>query len=276
LWEALQKSTALRRLGCERTRALSIEVLTKSADNARARLEMRRLGLDFASPRLARLLRKAHLMRGVNVGLLQKSWDVLRTLQFLEKHAGEATRILDLGACSSEILLGLYKMGFRDLTGIDLDPGITRMPNKESIKYVTGDFTETAFPEGTFGAITAISVLEHGFCGPKVFGEVSRILRMGGYFIGSIDYWPEKVCTRGVTLYGCDWRIFSKGELLEFVEEAGKHGLLPIGPLNFEAAETTVHWLKRSYTFAWFAFQRVDTSVPDHALPKADASDATP
>jgi SAM-dependent methyltransferase len=239
---------------------LSVEVLTKSVDNTRARTEMRRRGLDFATPRLARLLRKAHLIRGVNVGLLLKSWDVLKTLQFVEQHVGKTTPILDMGAYSSEILLSLSKMGFSDLTGIDLDPGVRRMPKGESIKYVTGDFTQTAFPAEAFGAITAISVLEHGFCGPKVFGEISRVLRTGGYFIGSTDYWPEKISTRGVTLYGCDWRIFSKGEVLELIEEAGKHGLVPVGPLNFEAAEATVRWLRRRYTFAWFAFQKVGTS----------------
>jgi SAM-dependent methyltransferase len=240
---------------------LSVEVLTKSLDNTRARMEMRRRGLDFVTPRLTRLLRKAHLLRGVNVGLPQKSWDVLRTLQFVEQHVGKAAPILDLGANSSEILLGLCKMRFSNLTGIDLDPGVTRMPNRESIKYVTGDFTQKMFPEEAFEAITAISVLEHGFSGERVFREISRILKPGGYFIGSTDYWPEKIDTSDVVMYGLDWTIFSRNELLSLVEEAGKYGLAPVGQLNFEASETTVRWLKRKYTFAWFAFQKVNINA---------------
>ena len=236
---------------------MSVEVLTKSLDNTRARQEMRRRGLDFVTPRVTRLLRKAHLVGGVNVGLPQKSWDVLRTVQFVEQHVGKAAPILDLGAYSSEILLSLCKMGFSDLSGIDFDPGVTRMPNRESIKYLTGDFTQTAFPPETFGAITAISVIEHGFCGPRMFGEISRLLKPGGYFVGSTDYWPEKVDTSGVALYGVDWTVFSKDELLKFIEEAGKYGLVPVGELNFEASERTISWLKRNYTFAWFAFQKV-------------------
>jgi len=248
---------------------MSVEVLTKSADNTRARMEMRRRGLDFVTPRLTRLLRKAHLLRGVNVGLPQKSWDVLRTLQFVEQHVGKAAPILDLGAYSSEILLSLYKVGFSDLTGIDLDPDVTRMPYRESIKYVTGDFAHTEFPNETFGAITAISVVEHGFCGPKVFREVSRILKTGGYFIGSTDYWPEKVDTSGVTVYGLDWTVFSKDDLGNLIEEARKYGLVPVGELNFEASERTVSWLKRDYTFAWFAFQKVN--VPADLIDKDSA-----
>jgi len=53
---------------------MSVEVLTKirgqyarANGNAPPRL-------DFVTPRLTRLLRKAHLLRGVNVGLPQTSW----------------------------------------------------------------------------------------------------------------------------------------------------------------------------------------------------------
>jgi SAM-dependent methyltransferase len=237
---------------------MSVEVLTKSVDNTRARVEMRRSGLDCVTPFFKKVLFKTRIVRGVTVGDLKKSWDVLRTLQFIEQNLDKTTPILDLGACASEILCSLYKMGFSDLTGIDLSPDVTRMPYNQDIKYVTGDFTNTSFLDEAFGAITAISVLEHGYCGPKIFREVSRLLKTGGYLIGSTDYWPEKIDTGGTTAYGLDWRIFSKDELLELIEEADKHGLVPVGQLNFEASERTARWFKRNYTFAWFAFQKVD------------------
>lgn len=240
---------------------MSIEVLTNAEDNSRARMEMRRRGLDFLTPRMARLLRRVHLISGVNVGLRQKSWDVLKAVQFVEAHVDKTTPVLDLGASTSEVLVSLRKAGFSDLTGIDLDPELKRMPYGESIKYVTGDFTQQAFPPEAFGAITAISVIEHGYCGPKLFGAVSRILKPGGYFVGSTDYWPDKIDTSGVLVYGLDWRIFSKRELLELVGEARKHGLVPVGQANLGTPEATVHWLKRNYTFAWFAFQKVGTSA---------------
>jgi len=87
--------------------------------------------------------------------------------------------------------------------------------------------------------------------------EVSRILKTGGYFIGSTDYWPEKIDTNGVRVYGLDWAIFSKDELLSLIGEARGHGFEPVGQLNFEASEATVRWFRRNYTFAWFAFQKV-------------------
>ena len=239
---------------------MSLEVLAKRAENSRARSEMRRRGLDFVTPWFAKVLHKTRIVRGVNVGLSLKSWDVLRTLQFIEQHVPKTEPLLDLGAYGSEILFGLSKLGFSDLTGIDLNPALSRMPHKQNIKYVAGNFTRTEFLSETFAAITAISVLEHGFCGSKLFREISRILKPGGYFIGSTDYWPDKVETSGITVYGLDWTIFSKEELLRLIEEAGTYGLVPVGQLKFEASETTVRWLSRDYTFAWFAFQRVNNS----------------
>jgi SAM-dependent methyltransferase len=237
---------------------VSLEVLANSADNKRARVEMRQRGLDFVTPWIVKVLHKTRIVRGVNIGLPEKSWDVLKTLQFIEQYVAKTSSILDLGAYGSELLCSLNKLGFSDLAGIDLNPTLSRMPHKSQIKYVTGDFTCTSFSNGAFGAVTAISVLEHGFCGPKLFREVSRILKPGGYFIGSTDYWPEKIDTSGVIVYDLDWTIFSKEELLNFIKEAGKYGLVPVGQLDFEASERTVRWSQRNYTFAWFALQRVD------------------
>jgi SAM-dependent methyltransferase len=238
---------------------MCIEVLTKSADNTSARVEMRRRGLDFVTPWFAKILHKTRLLHGIDVGDVKKSWDVLRTLKFVEERISKTAPILDLGAYGSEILCGLHKLGFSDLSGIDLNPALRRMPHNESIRYVTGNFAHTPFPGETFGAITAISVLEHGFRGVDIFREVSRILQPGAYFVASVDYWPDKIDTRGVVFFGLDWTIFSKNELLDLIAEAGRHALVPVGELHFEAPEATVRCLERDYTFAWFALQKVES-----------------
>lgn len=240
---------------------MSVEVLTNPLENARARTEMRRREIDFASSWPLRALYRIRVVKGAPVGDKKKSWDVLKTFRFLEERVSRGAPILDLGACSSEILCILHSQGFSNLTGIDLSPKLGQMPHASTIKYVSGDFTETPFARETFGAITAISVLEHGFCGPKVLNEVARILKPGGYFVGSTDYWPEKIDTRGIRVYGVDWNIFSKDELIGLIEEARSHGLVPAGQLNFQASERTVSWLEKKYTFAWFAFQKTDAQT---------------
>ena len=237
---------------------MSVEVLAKTADNTRARAEMRRRGLDLTTPWFAKVLHKTRIVNGIDVGDVRKSWDVLRTLEFIEERLNKAAPVLDLGAYASEVLCGLYKIGFSDLTGIDLNPRLAQMPYNQSIRYVTGDFVHTPFPAEKFAAITAISVLEHGFRGADVFREVSRILQTGGYFVASVDYWPEKIDTQGVVFFGVDWTIFSKSELVDLIAEARRHDLVPVGELHFEAPEATVRCLERDYTFAWFALQKVD------------------
>lgn len=245
---------------------MSIEILARAADNVLARREMKRRGVDFATPRVARVLRKAHLLGGVNVGLRTKSWDVLRTLELLNQRVDKKAPILDLGAHTSEVLLGLHKLGFSDLTGIDLNPEVAQMPGGESIKYVTGDLMQTPFSHETFGAVTAISVLEHGFSAARMFGEVSRILKKGGYFVGSTDYWPRKIDTSNIVVYGTDWTIFSRDEMLSFVEEAAQWQLSPVGPIHLEAAEPATRWLGKKYTFAWFAFQKTGSETGRRVL----------
>jgi SAM-dependent methyltransferase len=236
---------------------MSVEVLATSSENVQARAEMRRLGIDFACPLPLRVLRKIRLVKGVSIGDIRKSWDVLKTIQFVEGKVSKSSPILDVGAYASEILCILYKQGFSDLTGIDFNPKLAQMPHAGVIKYQSCDFTQTRLPSEAFEVITAISVLEHGFCGPNILREVSRLLRPGGYFVGSIDYWPEKIDTSGIMAFGTDWRIFSRDELESFIQEARSFGMVPVGQLNLKVSETTVSWLRRRYTFAWFALQKI-------------------
>jgi SAM-dependent methyltransferase len=196
------------------------------------------------------------------VGDLNKSWDVLLTAQFIDGHVSKQAPVLDIGAQDSEILPILLRMGYETLTGIDLDAAVREMPGRDRIRYEVRDFTNTGFPPETFQAITAISAIEHGFRSKQLLTEVSRLLLPGGFFLASFDYWPEKIATDSVRLYGLDWRIFSEGEVRGLIAEAEQHRLVPIGPIDLTAADRTVQWLGREYTFAWLVLQK---SVSDEA-----------
>src|SRR6266852_2184945 len=176
---------------------MSVQVLPSSRENALARAEMHRRGIDFASPYHLRVLRKIGAVKGVTIGDRRKSWDVLKSVHFVEQKVSKTSPILDVGAYASEILCIFHKLGFSELTGIDFNPKLAAMPHAGAIKYVLGDFRETSFPPAAFQVVTAISVLEHGFCG-LALKEVSRMLKPGGYFIASVDYWPEKIDTSGI------------------------------------------------------------------------------
>jgi len=167
---------------------MCVEVLGTRKQIIKARAEMRGRKLHFVSSRIERILRKTRIMSGVSVGDLRKSWDVLKTIEYLEKNLSKRSAILDIGAYASELICALHQLGYSDLTAIDLNVKLSRMPFSDSVRYIVGNFLYTPFYPETFEAITAISVMEHGFQGQELIKEISRILKKGGYFIASVDY----------------------------------------------------------------------------------------
>jgi SAM-dependent methyltransferase len=192
----------------------------------------------------------------MNLGDRMKSWDILKTAEFLLDRVPKSAPILDIGAYASEILPALHRLGYSSLNGIDLNPGIRKMPHGEVIRYEIGDFMHTPFPDASFDAVTAISVVEHGFDAPQLLSELGRLIRPGGYFIASFDYWPQKISTAGMKVFGMDWTIFSREEVLEFLSDAKDYGLEPAGDLALDAGDKVIHWGGKRYTFGWVALRK--------------------
>ena len=203
------------------------------------------------------LLRRYGLVRGVVLGDYLKSWDVLETLNFIEQHVKKNEPILDIGCYASEIIVTLHKSGYTNLTGADLNPDLKQMPCQGIIRYETANFMQTSFADASFKAITSISVIEHGFDGQGLLKEMSRLLQPGGYFIASFDYWPEKIDTTGIKFFGMDWKIFSKQDVADFIEQAAGYGLAPVGELHYEGEETPIECGGKKYTFGWLVLKRM-------------------
>ncbi|MBF8273827.1 MAG: methyltransferase protein [Magnetococcales bacterium] len=212
--------------------------------------------LSCLSPQWLRWARRFKLTRAPFVGDRGKSWDLLNSVEFILRYLEKKDPILDIGAYGSEIIGVLHRLGFSCLTGVDLNPEVLRMPKGEGIRYAVGNFMHTSFANESFAAITAISVIEHGLNTAALLGEIKRLLRPGGYFLASVDYWPEKLDTTGIELFGMDWMIFSRQELEHFMRQAQTCQLFPVGTLNFDASERVIHFLDRDYTFAWMVLQK--------------------
>lgn len=221
---------------------------------ARETLDGRRLS-SLAGP-LAKMLARFGLNRGPVVGDSLKSWDVLKTVEFIESRLDTSAGILDIGAYASEILPILYKLGFRKLAGVDLNPRLPAMPHADVIDFRIADFMQTPFGNAEFDVVTAISVIEHGYNGARLFPEMARLLKPGGFFVASFDYWPEKIATDGIAMFGMDWRIFSRADVRALLDEASAHGFDPVGTLDYEATERPISCAGKDYSFAWLALQK--------------------
>jgi SAM-dependent methyltransferase len=240
---------------------VALRVLKDKREIVAARREMCRLGIDCADGWLRSFLKKLHFLPGERFGDRVKSWDVLHTVSFISERLNSSDPILDLGAYASEILPALNRSGFTSLTGIDLNPDLRKMPDANKIRYIIGNFYESDLRSGSFSAITAISVIEHGFDGNRLLSEVSRLLCPGGYFIASVDYWSEKIDTNGIKAFGLDWIIFSQKDIQKLLNEASRFGLAPVGELDFTTDQAPISWLGKSYTFAWFALKKSETPL---------------
>lgn len=238
---------------------MTMEVLRNKSQIDKARQELVAKGISHVvtpDTPLRSLMRRLGLVRSVVMGDLVKSWDVLATVNFIEAHVKKNEPILDIGCYASEVIVALHTLGYSNLTGADLNPHLKRMPHRDRIRYENTDFLHTKFEDASFRAITSISVIEHGFDGSLLLKEMSRLLRPGGYFIASFDYWPEKIDTSGIRLFGMDWTIFSRDEISNFVTQASEYGLHPVGDMKYDGDDKPIDFAGRQYTFGWLVLAK--------------------
>ena len=193
----------------------------------------------------------------IGMGDSFKSWDLELAINLLDREVKKSANILDIGAFCSEMCPSLSKLGYKNLYAVDLNPEILKQPLSDRIRYAVGDFYHTAAVDQSFHAVTAISVIEHGYRPDEMFTEISRILKPGGLFLASYDYWPTKIPTDHVISFDMEWTIFCQREVEEMVQHAQRHGLVPINNFcDFAAQEPHIRYNGFNYTFGFAAFKK--------------------
>jgi SAM-dependent methyltransferase len=233
-----------------------LEVLQSAEQFREARRALRRRGRSALEAAPLRWMRRIGLVPGLAVGEYNKSWDVARTLELIEARLPADAPVLDLGAFCSEVPVALAMMGYTQVHGIDLNPAIARMPMADRVRYAVGNFMDTPYADASFDAVTAISVIEHGYDPERLLAEVARLLRPGGMFLASFDYWPQKIDTAGTTFFDLSWLIFSQQDYESLLAVAARHGLHPLAGTRQQAAARAIHCAGFDYTFAWTALQK--------------------
>ncbi len=167
---------------------------------------------------------------------------------------------LDMGADGSRVLHNTVIKGISGKkVGIDLSE-VTGDNKADGVEYVKGDLMDTPFDDGTFDTIVSQSVIEHNVDLSKFVAEAERLLRKGGRLIVSFDYWPSRVNTDGLTLYGLKWNILNQADVLYLVEVAQFAGLVIDKPIDWNTEEAVINdkycspFPNISYTFGIFEF----------------------
>ena len=236
---------------------MTVKILATQQENHIARSFLSQRKISFITLNTSNVLKSWFKRHQINVGDINKSWDVLCTVEFIEQNVSKKANILDIGAYASEILCILQSLKFKNLVGIDLNTEVLLMPYSKKIDYQVCDFMQTPFENETFDVITAISVIEHGLDIERLLKEISRLLKPGGYFVGSTDYWSEKINTDGIQIFNMDWKIFSAEELTEFFKMAANYNLKLYGDCDLSVQDKAISCLGKEYTFAWFSLQKI-------------------
>jgi SAM-dependent methyltransferase len=239
--------------------ALEFAVLREQSQIAGADRDLQERGLLDPRPRVSAPRRLARrVLRRPDPELVLKTWDVQRALAAFETRLEMSDPVLDLGSFACDMLPVMKRRGFTDLAGIDLNPAVREMPYADTIDYRVGDLMATPWPDAHFGGISAISVIEHGVPDEELCREVSRLLRPGGVFIFTTDYWPQKIVTTE-RIFDLDWRIFDSAEIEALLEVAAGYDLHPVGePAEAirSVADPVIHFSGESYTFLYGALVR--------------------
>jgi SAM-dependent methyltransferase len=236
-----------------------IQILQSREQLEQSRERLRARNLDFTDPARARFWRMVYRVRyrtPLPPADFIKSWDVCSAVEIIERHQPDRrTPILDMGCFNSEILYALHALGYRRLHGCDLNPMCRWMPYRHRIRYRLADLTATPYPDHHFGAITSISVIEHGVPIEPLVREVARLLRPGGIFLFTTDYdasGESHEVSEDFRVFGQSWTIYEPATLAGVVERFQAEGFTLLDPEKGagEHRERPISWNGQEYTFA--------------------------
>jgi len=192
----------------------------------------------------------------------QKNWDTLKSLYYIVTATDVQSPVLDAGSGGrSTILAWLAAFGYHHLYACDIRPIPDRFYRSQRIKFSVQNLTRTDYPDRFFQAVTCISVIEHGVELHGFVREMSRILKMGGVLLISMDYWSEPIDCSGIYPYGKamgEMKIFRPDQIQELISLAKGEGLSLCSPLELNTAERAVRWerMRREFTFAFVAMKK--------------------
>ena len=79
----------------------------------------------------------------------------------------------------------------------------------------------------------------------------------------STDYWVDPVDARGQTAFGVPIKIFTKPEIEDMLDRAGRYGLVSEGGLDLTCGEKVVIWDPYDLRYTFLCFVLVKRTEAD-------------
>jgi SAM-dependent methyltransferase len=240
-----------------------IDVLRDEAQIIESRKKLRKLGCDssigfkrllFCTRYLLRFRRKAQ-----NVAI-NKSWDVLKIVEFFENNLSKDKSVYDMGSFNCEAPLALWDKGYRKIFAADLNP-LGRCINwyGNKIEFRCEDFYHPTLPAESLDAITSLSVLEHGFNQKQFFETCNYLLKKGGYVCLSTDFSYNKIeIDPNFRIFNLSYIIFSKGDILNLIEYGKSVGFHIVDEkITWPDSSYPIEFLGHKFTFIFLVFKKI-------------------
>ncbi len=131
-------------------------------------------------------------------------WDNERMMEYSEtlkylKDIDKNSKILDLGCLYGLIMVNLYELGFKNLSGVDvsttaINGTIANFKNRgyEYSELVTGIFEDATFKDALFDVIVCLETMEHIRDLDIFIKRVADNIKPDGLFLGSVPFAEDR------------------------------------------------------------------------------------
>lgn len=198
-----------------------------------------------------------------------KNWDLV-LIRELALDLDRDSLVVDLGCSTLGPVRLVHEMGFRRIWGCDLSisrfdrviqlrdwlSGFPRI--RPPYRLATKNLTATGLADSSASLVVCLSVIEHAVDIDGFFSEVARTLKPKGRLYLSTDYWEPRLDTNGRKMYGLNWKVFCKSEVLELIDTARRFGLHTSPPTedDLKCADRVIRDGPDAYTFVALRFEK--------------------
>ncbi len=145
------------------------------------------MAADYRTARNSKRMGVSQLTRWMDARLYpsyQDHWDDRRFRAYVLERLKSHDWMLDLGAGRGAVPEMDFRMHAKFLAAVDPDPVVLENPFVHEAKLLDLKTGRIPYPDNTFDVVIANNVLEHLRNPELTFGEISRVLKPGGLFLG--------------------------------------------------------------------------------------------